>query len=150
MFMRTVMSKPESVTQELRKHKRYPLREGASAAFFDSNSQYYSAVGQILDMSIGGMAVRYLSKNGGYRKDDWTIIDIIGNRGDLRIAGPVGCRVAYDTEVEKDTWSTLTVRRCGLEFLELQRHGKDRINEFIHAYANDRERVASLLVQGEE
>lgn len=148
--MRTVMSRPESVTRELRRHKRYPLREGVSAAFFDSNSQYYSAVGQILDMSTGGMAVRYLSKNEGYQKDDWTIVDIIGNRDDLRIAGPVGCRVAYDNEVEKDAWSTLTVRRCGLEFLELQRHGKDRINDFIHTYADDRERVASPLVQGEE
>lgn len=100
-------------------------------AFFTAAHEFLS-LGQILDISLGGLAIRYIAMDeqtkGSAKLEIFGAID-----SDLHI-GKLPCRVIYDIELTSESSGLLRVRRCGVQFGELSNVQMSQIREFISTY----------------
>ena len=97
---------------ERRKHKRFRPKEGTYAVLSGSVSK----MGQIIDISRGGLAFRYIDI--GDRPRETCVMDIIENSS-YRLEN-VGFRIISDMDASKDfPFSTIPMRRCGGELMGL-------------------------------
>ena len=95
-------------------------------------------VGSIKDVNQGGLGCEFYTSFGEKETfksepDDSITADIFvsGNRFHIR---DIRCRVAYDMIAPEDppAYSTsITKRRCGLEFHQLTKEQKEQINHFM-------------------
>ena len=98
---------------ERRKHKRYRSKEGAYAVL----SGPVSKMGQILDISRGGLSFRYIDI--GDRPRETCVLDILKEDNAFRLEN-VGFKVISDLDASKDfPFSTIPMRRCGGELTGL-------------------------------
>jgi len=132
--METKKINEESVSRDLRRYERVFAKEEAFAAFVTENKNYYMHFGQILDMSIGGIGIKYSSKNGSYQQNEFVLVELFGQFSTPSY-GIFRCRVAYNFVLEKDPWSSLILRRCGLQFMGLQSEQIHKIQRFIEIYS---------------
>jgi hypothetical protein len=92
---------------ERRKYKRYRTKEGAYAVL----SGPVSKMGQILDISRGGLSFRYIDI--GDRPRETCVLDILKEDNIFRMEN-VGFKVISDLDASKDfPFSTIPMRRCG-------------------------------------
>ena len=92
---------------ERRKHKRFRSKEGAYAVL----SGPVSKMGQILDISRGGLAFRYIDI--GDRPRETCVLDILREDNAFRLEN-VAFRIISDLDASKDfPFSTIPMRRCG-------------------------------------
>ncbi len=92
---------------ERRKYKRYRTKEGAYAIL----SGPVSKMGQILDISRGGLSFRYIDI--GDRPRETCVLDILKEDNIFRLEN-VGFKVISDLDASKDfPFSTIPMRRCG-------------------------------------
>ena len=119
--------------EEKRKFKRFKGRDGAFAAFIKP----YELVnmGQIQDISMGGLCVRYLSTNN--RNEDYCEIKIFGSNGRFIHLNRVQCRIVYDLELPEGSWEQISTRRCGVEFENLSVRYLSMLREFIDYFASN-------------
>lgn len=112
---------------ERRKHKRFRSKEGAYAVL----SGPVSKMGQILDISRGGLSFRYIDI--GDRPRETCILDILREDNVFRLEN-VGFKVISDLDASKDfPFSTIPMRRCGGELMGMN----DRqINDLEHLIEN--------------
>lgn len=97
---------------EQRKLKRFNTGYEAFAAFIRPNEPI--VVGKIMDISRGGMAVRYIAN------------EKIGEGfSEIRVFGPslnsterIMCEIIYDKLLIEESWD-ISVRRCGLKFIRI-------------------------------
>ena len=113
-----------SLHSERRKHQRFRLKDLAIAVPNKPTSQ----VGRIVNISKGGLAVRYVDR------DDWAgeadSIDILINSGLFLTNIPI--QNVSDFEVEnKVSFSIMTERQCCLQFGPLSSEQESRLDEFI-------------------
>ena len=113
-----------SLHSERRKHQRFRLKDLAIAVPNKPTSQ----VGRIVNISKGGLAVRYVDR------DDWAgeadSIDILINSGLFLTNIPI--QNVNDFEVENQvSFSIMTERQCCLQFGPLSSEQKSRLDEFI-------------------
>ncbi|MGO8942047.1 MAG: PilZ domain-containing protein, partial [Syntrophobacteraceae bacterium] len=80
---------------EKRKFARFKGKEGAFAAFIRPND--LMSVGQIQDISIGGLCVQYVSTNEDNKGR--SEIKIFGSNERFIHLNKVQCRIVYDREV---------------------------------------------------
>ncbi|MGP0046269.1 MAG: PilZ domain-containing protein [Syntrophobacteraceae bacterium] len=116
---------------EKRKFTRFKGKEGAFAAFIRPND--LMDVGQIQDISMGGVCVQYVSTN-----EDNTgrsEIKIFGKNDRFLHLDRVQCRIVYDKEVPAGSWEQITTRRCGVEFKNLSVKHLSMLREFIDHFA---------------
>ena len=118
---------------EKRKFTRFKGKEGAFAAFIRPNDLI--KVGQIQDISIGGLCVQYLSTNED--NNERPEIKIFGSNGRFVHLNKVQCRIVYDREVPEGSWEQITTRRCGVEFESLSFEHALMLVEFIDHFAFD-------------
>jgi hypothetical protein len=98
---------------ERRRHKRFRSKEGAYAVL----SGPVSKMGQILDISRGGLSFRYIDIGDRPRKT--CVLDILRDDNAFRLEN-VGFKVISDLDASKDfPFSTIPMRRCGGEFTGL-------------------------------
>jgi hypothetical protein len=98
---------------ERRRHKRSRSKEGAYAIL----SGPVSKMGQILDISRGGLSFRYIDIGDRPRKT--CVLDILRDDNAFRLEN-VGFKVISDLDASKDfPFSTIPMRRCGGEFTGL-------------------------------
>ena len=120
-------------TEERRKHKRFQVKTKIFAAFFgpDSNRK----IGEIINMSTGGMAFRYLN----YEKQPYGIIfsdkpvelDIFWN-GDGYSIGKIPVKTISDSVISKmSRFSFVAMRRCRMKFTELSPNQELQLDLFI-------------------
>jgi hypothetical protein len=115
---------------ERRKHKRFQAPKGLFAVIGPG----FTKVGEVTDISMGGLAFRYLDRetplNGAY-------IDIFMIEEVFHF-GKVSVKTISDVPVVGGTPSSLvTIRRCGVQFEDLTDRQVFQLENFIKNYATD-------------
>jgi hypothetical protein len=112
----------ECAMKENRKHKRYQVPDGSFVTLGPSNS----ILGQILDISMGGLAFRYINSRPETPKHE-SYVDIYLTEGNLCLAA-VPIKAVSDFETSDTVTckadgplpvSCRGMRRCGLQFGEM-------------------------------
>lgn len=128
--MKMLMSRIEIV--ERRSHKRFQAEDGAYAAV----RPQYDKIGQIIDVSRGGLAFRYLAS--GSHEDESFEMDIF-LIGDGFHLDKVPFKTVLDQEIPKRLCpGPQTMRRCGVQFGELTQMQALELEEFILKHTMDK------------
>jgi len=117
---------------EKRKDVRHPLNEEVFAAL----GRKYDKVGQVKDISLGGLGFEYIGSKDAEGAQDQ--VDIFCSGSDDSIYN-IACRVIYDRvlhvpQIDPRYVDSLTIRRCGIEFVELEKDDVERLQEFFVRY----------------
>lgn len=120
--------------EEKRKFKRLRCREGAFAAFLKGDELIN--MGQVIDVSLGGVCFQYLATAGS--DEAYSEVKIFGSNGHFIHLERVQCRVVYDREVpDGGSWGKISTRRCGVQFEELSVRNLAILEEFISHFCFD-------------
>ncbi len=119
--------------EDRRKFKRFKGKEGAFAAFIKPNE--FLNMGQILNISMGGLCVRYLSTDENH--GGCSTIKIFGSNGHFIHLDRVQCRIVHDHEVPEGSWKQISTRCCGVEFESPCVKHLSTLQEFIDSFAFD-------------
>jgi hypothetical protein len=119
--------------EEKRRFKRYKGKEGAFAAFIKPNELVN--MGQVQDISMGGLCVRYLATKD--KIGESSEIKIFGSNDHFIHVDKVKCRIVYDHEIPEGSWAQISTRRCGVEFESLSVKHLSILQEFIDVFAFD-------------
>ncbi len=129
------------MSMEKRRHKRYCGKEGAFAAFLRPGELIN--LGKIIDISMGGLCIRYLStKPAGEGSSG---LKIFGSNGRFIHVERVQCKIIYDVEIPEGSWEQLSTRRCGVQFENLSIRHKSMLQDFISHFTME-ENYAELPV----
>ncbi len=127
------MDRSVQMFEEKRKFKRFKGKEGAFAAFIRPNELIN--MGQVLDISMGGLCVRYLSSNEA--NNECVEIKIFGSNDLFIHLDKVQCRIVYDREIPEGSWEQIGTRRCGVEFKDLSVKHLSMLGDLIDHFAFD-------------
>jgi hypothetical protein len=112
-----------------RKHKRYRVKEGVFA-WFEGDA---GRLGQIVDISRGGLAFQYVSDTGASNGPHELGIFLADN--DFRLDG-IPSRIVSDIDVsEPRPFSTVPLRRCGLQFEDLDPAQLSQLEHLLEEHA---------------
>lgn len=113
---------------ERREYKRFEVQEGA----FASLRGPISKLGQITDISRGGLAFRYIDT--GIRPDKSFHLDISLTDNGFHLK-EVSCKNISDSEIAKEFhFSSITMRRLGVQFAELTHNQTSQLEHFIQTH----------------
>jgi hypothetical protein len=110
---------------EQRKLKRFSTGKEAFAAFIRPNEPVI--VGKIMDISHGGLAVRYLSN--GKLGEGSAEIQIFGPG--LNPTNRIECKIVYDKVLVDESWDVFAVRRCGVKFSRFASFDSTQLKPFM-------------------
>jgi c-di-GMP-binding flagellar brake protein YcgR len=117
----------DSRKSERRKHKRFKVKDLAIAVPNKPSSQ----IARIVNISKGGMAVRYLDQSNWLGNAE--AVDILVNSNFLMANTPI--ENIYDFKVENHiSFSIITERQCCLQFGVLPPEQEVLLDEFIKKY----------------
>ena len=112
---------------ERRGHSRFRAENGATAVFRRPWPRS-STLGQIIDISMGGLAFRYIA-------------DMVRSRGSYELEivwGDCSCRLdkipfqtISDCEIDRKPSLNLVTRRCAMQFMDLTDKQKSDLRYFI-------------------
>jgi hypothetical protein len=122
---------------ERRRHTRYPVENNAYAAL----GRDFSKVGQIKDISFGGLALEYIDRK--EKEQDVSQVNIFVRVDNIHIYN-LACEVVYDfavyiPSVNSEYFDLLTTRRCGIQFGPLAAASRAKLNSFIEMHVIDLE-----------
>lgn len=112
---------------ERRKFTRFLVPENVYAALGPS----FSKVGRIKDISIGGLALEYLTDGASALENSHVDIFI---REEKFFLSKLPCKIVYDAPIEPSSdpqASGLTHKRCGVQFYRLTNGLKKRLEGFL-------------------
>jgi hypothetical protein len=113
---------------ERRKHKRFKVQNGAFAVLGAPPWPHSTKVGQIIDMSMGGLAFSYIAEqepsNGSFELG----IFLADNSFRLR---KIPFETISDLEIKKGPFNSITMRRSGVQFGELTPNQISQLKYFI-------------------
>ena len=132
--------------EERRKYKRFKGKKGAFAAFIRPKELINT--GQILDISMGGLCVRYVSTDED--NEGCSGIKIFGSNDSFIHLDKVHCRIVYDRKVPKRSCEQMSTRRCGVEFENLSVEQLSILQAFIDHFAFDKTRKSKGQVTPRE
>ena len=121
------------MAEEKRQFKRLKGKDGAFAAFIGSDDLFN--LGQIVDISLGGVCVQYLSTSD--QQAEHYGIKIFGSNGRFIHIQKIGCKIVYDHEIVGSSWQQLRTRRCGVQFEDLTIRQKSLLHDFIDHFTYD-------------
>jgi len=112
---------------ERRKFTRFLTQDNAFAALRGD----FTKVGKICDISLNGVAFRYLIEQ--ISEEEYTHVDIFLSDNGFHLHG-VPCTVIYN--VKEPTFSSLSIStyRCGLCFKPLNEEVQNKVNFFLNNY----------------
>ena len=114
---------------EKRKHKRFEAKEGSFVVVWPD----FSKQGQIIDISKGGLAFRYIADE-EESKGEAAELDILLQDISFYLER-VPFKTAYDIEIQnQETFAPLKMRRMGVEFGELTPNQMALLDYFINNY----------------
>ncbi|UCD87489.1 MAG: PilZ domain-containing protein [Desulfobacterales bacterium] len=109
---------------ERRKHKRYRAHDGAFAVL----GPHSTKIGQIIDVSVGGLAFSYIA---GKEPSDATFeLSILFAQDSFHLT-KIPFKTISDQEAKEVPSNTLTMRRSGLQFGELTPSQISQLQYFI-------------------
>jgi c-di-GMP-binding flagellar brake protein YcgR len=117
--------------EEKRRFKRSKGGENAFAAF--TSPCELINVGRILDISMGGLCVRYVTA--GEVCDERCAIKVFGSNDRFIHVEKIKCRIVYDHLIPEASWEKVGARVCGVEFLEMSEDQTSLLREFIDYFA---------------
>lgn len=107
---------------ERRRHKRLKVMQGA-LAFFGSTP------GTIVDISEGGLTVHYVVIEN--QPSDNLRLDIFFAGDDFYLPGIPGNLISEGQSISNQLYSSLNVKRLGIQFGELSSDQRDKLRYFI-------------------
>ena len=123
----------EKMFEDKRKFKRFKGKEGAFAAFIKPDE--FLNMGQIQNISMDGLCVRYLSTHENH--GGCSAIKIFGSNDRFIHLSSVQCRIVYDREVPEGSWEQISTRCCGVEFENLSVKHLYMLQDFIDHFSFD-------------
>ena len=115
---------PRQGFDEHRQHRRFQVPGGVFVGF----GPHANKVGQIVDVSMGGLAYRYV---GCDESADGSHLDIFVTDKDFYM-GAVPFKTVSDFQiVDRIAASPMTMRRCGVQFRKLSRKQNAQLEYFI-------------------
>lgn len=112
---------------ERRKHKRFEVPVGVFVAFRPHDMK----LGEIIDISMGGLAFRYLATDG--KKNGSTKLNILLAEHGFHLSD-----VKFETITDCGSYriphTSMTMRRSGVRFAELTTHQISQMTHFIQSY----------------
>jgi hypothetical protein len=139
--LKQATSSEESITEqkkpsaERRAHKRFQVPMGS----FVSLGSNGSVLGQILDVSMGGLSFRYI----GDEAENGSRLDIFSTEHDLHLA-KVPFKPVKDFEIDNQVLYKMggkahphcsTMRRGSVKFHKLSRKQRSELKKFLQAHA---------------
>ena len=123
--------------QELRFHKRFGASQGTLAAFLTPARQSLIKLGHIIDISKGGLSMRYI----GVEDEEWEVPEllILGKETCHIHLSPLPVRIVYDFELTDESAGLLLVKRCGVEFGDLTSRQEYLLDEFLAGFSQESE-----------
>ncbi|MBW2565547.1 MAG: PilZ domain-containing protein [Deltaproteobacteria bacterium] len=121
---------------ERRKHKRFRIEHGA----FVGLGPRYDKVGRIIDISMGGLAFRCF----GSRKANGSCLAVFFTETNFHL-DEVQIKTISDFEIAgKLPSSSITARRCSVQFMGLTEKQRSQIEFFIKNYATGETEATGL------
>jgi PilZ domain len=112
-------------SMERRKFTRFRVQDNAYAALREE----FSKVGKIYDISLNGLAFRYLAEK--ISDETFTHVDIFLTNNGFHLA-VVPCRIIYNVKESTFGLNGLSLYRCGLKFEQNNEQQKNKIVFFIN------------------
>ena len=117
---------------ERRKHRRFSISDGAFVAL----RPHYQRIGQVVDISMGGLAFTYMadqeSPNQSFEADIFLAGRAFSWQG-------VPFKTISDCESHRNAFSSIKMRRSGLQFGELTPQQQVQLECFIQEHTTGRE-----------
>ena len=110
---------------ERRKFTRFHARDDAFAALRGN----FSKVGKIYNISLNGLAFRYLAKE--MSEDIYTHVDIFLSSNGFHLSD-LSCTVIYDEKESTSNSNTVSPYRCGLQFKAFKVEQQDQLEYFLN------------------
>ena len=112
---------------EKRKFTRFRAQGDAYAALQGN----FSKVGKIYDISLNGLAFRYLAEK--MSNETFTHVDIFLTDNGFHLSG-VHCSVVYDEKESISNSHVVSPYRCGLKFESLKEEQQNKLEFFINNF----------------
>jgi len=117
---------------ENRKLERYGVRDGAMAVI----GKNANVLGQIIDISRGGLSFRYMDNGMIEEKDD--LLTILSTDQHFYLVNIPFQTVSDFALVNVPTFSSIIMRRRCVRFRDLDEEQARRLDEFIRKYASEK------------
>jgi len=114
-----------------RKHRRFPMHDIAFAVL----RNHMSKVGQIMDISLGGLSFHYIVNGEAPNKS--LELDILLAYQGISVRKMRFNAISDIQIANKSPFSPLLMRRCGVRFGELTEKQESELKDFIHNHAVD-------------
>jgi hypothetical protein len=112
---------------EKRKFIRFRTQDNAFAALRGD----FTKVGKIYDISLNGLAFRYLAEE--IPEEEFTQVDIFLTNNGFHLSG-VPCTMVYNLKESTSTSLSISAYRCGLSFNSLNEEVQNKLNFFLNKY----------------
>jgi len=117
---------------ERRKFTRFLAQDDAFAALRGG----FTKVGKIYDISLNGLAFRYLSEQ--RPQEEYTHVDIFLSNNGFHLAG-APCTIVYDEKESISNLNTVSPYRCGVCFKPLTKEKRDKLEFFLNNFTTGKE-----------
>ena len=114
---------------ERRKFTRFRTQDNAFAALRED----YTKVGKIYDISLNGLAFRYLAEQES--EEAFTHVDIFLSDNGFHLPD-VPCTMVYDVKESTPISNTISPYRCGLSFKPLEEDDQNKLEFFLNNYTS--------------
>ncbi|NVM21601.1 MAG: PilZ domain-containing protein [Desulfobacterales bacterium] len=115
---------------ERRKDKRFQVKEGALAVL----RPHPAKLGQIIDISRGGLAFTYIAGEG--KPTGSFELEIFFSDNGFHL-DKIQFETVSDFEIREVPFSSITMRRCGVRFGELTDNQVSQLEHFLRSYTLD-------------
>jgi CheY-like chemotaxis protein len=116
--------------RENRRYKRFPATEGAFVAFADPVNPAFIRIGEMIDISRGGLSFRYMESSEPISSSSYLNISRYEDP-DLHLSP---CRIVYDMEIlnkNRREVASETERRCGVQFVDFSQEKLSLLERLI-------------------
>ena len=130
--MRDLCHDKRKEVDERRKHKRFRVQSGAFTVFTAFSWPHSTQkLGQIIDISMGGLAFTYITGEESPNVSLELSIFLAGNRFHLR---SIPFETISDAETNEVPFSSINMKRSGVQFGELTPNQLSQLKHFIWNY----------------
>lgn len=124
-----IMSRKKRM-KERRAYQRFRTQEGTYAVF----GPHSSRIGQIMDISMGGIAFHYMAGQEPNGRDDMSIF-LAESSFYLK---KISFETIWDKETRRVPFSSINMRRRGIAFADLSDDQRSQLEHFIENHTLDR------------
>lgn len=130
--MTRLKKRPQTeASPERRRHQRFNVQNGAFAAL----SPQFVVIGQIVNISEGGLAFRYIASRP--RSKDAVRLNILLTDGSFCLER-LGFRTVWDVPTPQEfAYGFITYRHCGIQWEGLSAGQKADLTYFMSCYTTD-------------